>query len=160
MRFPWQTMILTMSHARPDDKFGSGRSQHCMDFSTFWCEAMQNLEAAHLSIVWSFPYFSAKRWTIRRHQNSALYTFFFRDLSATEILAFASFLGGKRKKQFSVIWVLRISSCFPSKHGHSAQTRCHKKRVPEQNESHRVLANYIVRCDKTFVLKTWNLTVF
>ena len=51
IRFPCKTMILPMSHERPDDKFGSSWSQHCLDFSTFWREAMKNLEAAHLSIV-------------------------------------------------------------------------------------------------------------
>ena len=61
IRFPWKTMILPMSRARPNDKFGSGWSQHCLHFSTFWREAMKNLEALHLSIVWPFRYFSAKR---------------------------------------------------------------------------------------------------
>ena len=51
MRFPWKTMILPMSHARPNDKFGSGWSQHCLNFSTFWCEAMKNLEAVHFNII-------------------------------------------------------------------------------------------------------------
>ena len=66
-----------MSHVRPDDKFGSGRSEHCTDFSTFWCQAMKNLEADHLTSVHPFPYFSAKRWKIRKHQISALYALFY-----------------------------------------------------------------------------------
>ena len=51
IRFLWKTMILPMSRAQPNDKFGSGWSQHCLHFSTFWREAMQNWEALHLSIV-------------------------------------------------------------------------------------------------------------
>ena len=51
IRFPWKTMILPMSRARPNNKFGSGWSQNCIHFSTFWREAMKNLEALHLSIV-------------------------------------------------------------------------------------------------------------
>ena len=66
----------------------------------------------------------------------------------------------KRKKQFFVILARRISSCFPSKHGHSAQTRCHKKRVLERSESHRVIGNHIVWRDKSFLQKTGNLTLF
>ena len=62
IRFPWKTMILPMSRARPNDKFGSGWSQHCIHFSTFWREVMKNLKALHLSIVWPFAYFKAKRW--------------------------------------------------------------------------------------------------
>ena len=57
------------------------------------------------------------------------------------------------KKTIFVIWVLWISSCFPSKHGHSAQTRCHKNRVLERNESHCVIRNHIVWRDKTFFVK-------
>ena len=62
IRFPWKTMILPMSRARPNDKFGRRWSQHCIHFSTFWREVMKILEALHLSIVWPFAYFKAKRW--------------------------------------------------------------------------------------------------
>ena len=51
IRFPWKTMILPMSRAQPNDKFGSGWSQHCLHFSTFWREAMKNWQILHLSIV-------------------------------------------------------------------------------------------------------------
>ena len=62
IHFPWKTMILPMSRARPNDKFGRRWSQHCIHFSTFWREVMKILEALHLSIVWPFAYFKAKRW--------------------------------------------------------------------------------------------------
>ena len=51
IRFPWKTMVLPMSRARPNDKLGRLWSQHCIHFSTFWREVMKILEALHLSIV-------------------------------------------------------------------------------------------------------------
>ena len=50
-RFPWKTMILPMSHTRPNDKFGSGWSQH-------------------------FLHFGAKRWKTWKQLISALYSLF------------------------------------------------------------------------------------
>ena len=61
----WQQLISALIGLfyileRSNEKLGSNSSQHCLDFSTFWCQAMKNVEAPDLSIVYTFLIFRHK----------------------------------------------------------------------------------------------------
>ena len=62
----WQQLISALFGlfyilARSNEKLGSNSSQHCLDFSTFWCQAMKNVEAPDLSIVYTFLILCTKK---------------------------------------------------------------------------------------------------